>query len=101
MVDRLPGGGAAGRGPGGPRGSRRGARPDRASGVLTSLPGPLRVIIADDHALFCQGLKSMFKLQPEVSVAAEVGRVSDLLPALTRTPAGILLLHVQMARTPR
>src|SRR5207249_10952634 len=43
--------------------------------------GPLRVIIADDHALFRQGLKSMFKLQPEVSVTAEVDCVSDLLPA--------------------
>jgi len=62
------------------------------------MPGPLRVIIADDHALFRQGLKSMFKLQPEVSVAAEVDCVSDLLPALTRTPCDILLLDLQMDR---
>jgi DNA-binding NarL/FixJ family response regulator len=58
---------------------------------------PLRVIIADDHALFRQGLKSMLvKLHPEVSVVAEVERVSEIGPALATTPCDILLLDLQM-----
>ncbi len=41
------------------------------------MPASLRVIIADDHVLFRQGLKSMLvKLHPEVSVVAEVERAS-------------------------
>ena len=59
----------------------------------------LRIIIADDHMLFRQGLKSMLtNLHPEVSVVAEVDRVSDVVPALTRTPCDVLLLDLQMDR---
>jgi len=59
---------------------------------------PLRIIIADDHALFRQGLKSMLKLQSDLTVVAEVDRVSELAPALSRTPCDILLLDLQMER---
>jgi DNA-binding NarL/FixJ family response regulator len=61
------------------------------------MPASLRVIIADDHALFRQGLKSMLvKLHPEVSVVAEVERASEIAPALARTPCDLLLLDLQM-----
>ncbi len=52
---------------------------------------PLRVIIADDHALFRQGLKSMLKLRPEVSVAAEVDCVSGV--GWDRVPKGSERFH--------
>jgi two-component system NarL family response regulator len=58
----------------------------------------IRVIIADDHALFRQGLKSMLRLQPDVTVVAELERASDLLPALEQHPCDILLLDLQMER---
>ena len=58
---------------------------------------PLRIIIADDHALFRQGLRSMLtKLHPDVSVVAEVERASDIAPVLARTPCDVLLLDLQM-----
>ena len=61
------------------------------------MPPPLRVIIADDHMLFRQGLKSMLvKLHPDVSVVAEVERVAEIAPTLARTPCDILLLDLQM-----
>jgi len=60
---------------------------------------PLRLIVADDHTLFRQGLRSMLtNLQPDVSVVAEVERVSDVVPALDKTPCDILLLDLQMER---
>src|SRR5262249_22277060 len=60
---------------------------------------PLRLIVADDHTLFRQGLRSMLtNLQPEVSVVAEVERVSEVAPALDQTPCDILLLDLQMER---
>ena len=60
---------------------------------------PLRLIVADDHALFRQGLRSMLThLQPDVSVVAEVERVSEVAPALDRTPCDVLLLDLQMER---
>jgi DNA-binding NarL/FixJ family response regulator len=58
----------------------------------------LRLIIADDHSLFRQGLKSLLLLQPEIDVVAEVERVSELTPMLTMTPCDLLLLDLQMER---
>ena len=63
------------------------------------MAAPLRVIIADDHVLFRQGLKSMLvNLHPHVSVVAEVDRVSEVAPALARTTCDVLLLDLQMDR---
>jgi len=62
------------------------------------MTNPIRVIIADDHALFRQGLKSMLRLQPDVTVVAELERASDLLPALERHRCDVLLLDLQMER---
>jgi DNA-binding NarL/FixJ family response regulator len=58
----------------------------------------MRVAIADDHALFRQGLKSMLRLQPDVTVVAELERADDILPTLEQTPCDVLLLDLQMDR---
>jgi DNA-binding NarL/FixJ family response regulator len=59
---------------------------------------PLRLIIADDHSLFRQGLKSLLLLQPGVEVVGEVERSSELASMLTTTPCDVLLLDLQMER---
>jgi DNA-binding NarL/FixJ family response regulator len=60
---------------------------------------PLRIIIADDHAFFRRGLKSMLELQPRVTVVAEVDRVAEVASTLAATPCDILLLDLQMDRS--
>jgi two-component system, NarL family, response regulator DegU len=59
---------------------------------------PIRIAIADDHAMFCQGLKSLLTLQPDVTVVAEAERVDDIAPMLEHSPCDILLLDLQMDR---
>jgi two-component system NarL family response regulator len=59
---------------------------------------PLRLIIADDHALFRQGLKSLLLLQPDIKVIAEVERAADLHAVLSNTQCDVLLLDLQMDR---
>jgi len=59
---------------------------------------PTRVVLADDHALFRQGLRSLLRQQPDFEVVAEVERASDLLTTLAGTPCDILLLDLQMER---
>jgi len=60
---------------------------------------PLRIIIADDHALFRQGLRSMFvNLHPQVTVVAEVETVAELPRTLASTSCDLLLLDLQMER---
>jgi DNA-binding NarL/FixJ family response regulator len=60
---------------------------------------PLRIAIADDHALFRQGLKSQLKLQPTLTVVAEVDRADELAALVAETPLDILLLDLQMERS--
>ncbi len=59
---------------------------------------PLRIALADDHALFREGLKSALALQPDVQVVAEVGRLDDLRATLADTPCEVLLLDLRMDR---
>ena len=58
----------------------------------------LRLIIADDHSLFRQGLKELLLVQPEVEVVGEVEHFSELASMLTTTPCDVLLLDLQMER---
>jgi DNA-binding NarL/FixJ family response regulator len=56
------------------------------------------LVIADDHALFRQGLKSLLLLQPEIAVDAEVEDADELEQVLAATPCDVLLLDLQMNR---
>jgi two-component system response regulator DegU len=58
----------------------------------------MRLIIADDHALFRQGLKSLLLLQPDTQVVAEIESSDDVSPVVSDTAGDILLLDLQMDR---
>ena len=62
------------------------------------MPKRLRLIIADDHSIFRQGLKELLLLQPDVEVVGEVARFSNLASMLTTTSCDVLLLDLQMER---
>ncbi|HUI27562.1 MAG TPA: response regulator transcription factor [Candidatus Kryptonia bacterium] len=61
--------------------------------------GPIRVVIADDHLLFRQGLKSLLKPEPEVVIVGETERADEVMALLTRTPCDLLILDLQMERS--
>jgi len=60
---------------------------------------PVRLIIADDHALFREGLKSLLRRQRGVQVVAEIESAAPLAKVLADTPCDILLLDLQMERS--
>ena len=60
---------------------------------------PLRVAIADDHALFRQGLISLLGMTDDVSVVAETDCAEAIQPMVAATPCDILLLDLQMERS--
>ena len=62
------------------------------------MKGTVRIVIADDHALFREGLAGMLKVKHNVSVVAELARADDLLATVERTPHDVLLLDLQMDR---
>ncbi len=63
------------------------------------MPTSIRLVIADDHLLFRQGLKSLLKSEPGVTVVGETERVADLPALLDATPCDQLLLDLQMERS--
>jgi DNA-binding NarL/FixJ family response regulator len=63
------------------------------------MPPPIRTIIADDHALFRQGLRLLLDLEPDVKVVAEVNRAADLASTVRSVPSDLLLLDLQMERS--
>ena len=58
----------------------------------------IRLILADDHALFRQGLASLLRLEPDFEVVAEVDRVGDLERVLSGSLCDMILLDLQMER---
>jgi DNA-binding NarL/FixJ family response regulator len=62
------------------------------------MASPIRTIIADDHALFRQGLRLLLDLEPDVEVVAEVHRAADLASTVRSVPCDLLLLDLQMER---
>lgn len=57
-----------------------------------------RLVIADDHALFRQGVRSLLELHDDVAIVAEVERVDQLRPTLDEVECDVLLLDLQMDR---
>ena|ERR1700693_1933501 len=60
---------------------------------------PIRMIIADDHLLFRQGLRSLLRLRDDIELVGEVETVRDLDSVIASTPCDILLLDLQMERS--
>jgi two-component system NarL family response regulator len=58
----------------------------------------IRLIVADDHALFRQGLKSLLRRHRDFQIVAEVETAAELPQALASNPCDVLLLDLQMER---
>lgn len=73
---------------------------DRDSGSRPPKPDcrPLRVLVADGHALFRESLAAVLRTKPEVGVAEEVGSLAELAARVEEFAPDILLLDLQMER---
>jgi DNA-binding NarL/FixJ family response regulator len=58
----------------------------------------VRVLIADDHAVFREGLVVLLNNTRDIRVVGEVGRADELGSALAANPCDILLLDLKMDR---
>jgi two-component system NarL family response regulator len=58
----------------------------------------IRLVIADDHALFRGGLKSLLRHQRDMRVVAEAENASELASVLAEHLCDVLLLDLQMDR---
>ena len=63
-----------------------------------SLPAPIRILIADDHPLFRDGLRRLLQTQPGFEVVGEASDGDVLLELARQTEPDILLLDLSMPR---
>jgi DNA-binding NarL/FixJ family response regulator len=61
-------------------------------------PQRLRIILADDHSLFIDGLKTMLGQLPDIEVVAEAADGEELLRKLRLYYADLILLDIQMPK---
>ncbi len=65
--------------------------------TASGLDRPIRVVLADDHALVTEGLRSLIEHQPDMMVAAVVDDGDELLDLLARqTDVDVIVLDLQM-----
>jgi two-component system nitrate/nitrite response regulator NarL len=60
---------------------------------------PIRIVIADDHPIFRDGLKQLLSREGDFQVVAEVGHGDDVLAAVEMHKPDILLLDLKMPGT--
>jgi two-component system, NarL family, response regulator DegU len=59
---------------------------------------PIKVVIADDHALFRDGLKKILSLEKDILVVGEAANGDDIARVIERTKPDILLLDLKMPK---
>lgn len=59
---------------------------------------PIKVVIADDHALFRDGLRKILSLEKDILVVGEAGNGDEVPKVIERTHPDILLLDLKMPK---
>ncbi|WP_216907734.1 response regulator [Nocardia noduli] len=62
------------------------------------MPGPTRILLADDHALVRSGLRMILDNEPDLTVVAEAADGFDAVAALAETPVDLVILDIAMPR---
>ena len=58
--------------------------------------GPIKVAIADDHALFRTGIKTALQIRKDIQMVAEAENGMQLLNLLKHIQPDVILLDIQM-----
>ena len=59
---------------------------------------PIKVVIADDHALFREGLRRILSLEKDILVIGEAARGDEVAKVVERTKPDVLLLDLKMPK---
>jgi len=57
---------------------------------------PFRIVLADDHVLFRQGIRNILERRPELAVVAEAGDGLELLEMMKKIGADLVIMDISM-----
>ena len=69
-------------------------QPQSVSSPSLQTPEPVRLLIADDHHLFNEGIKQMLSTEPWLLVVGQVFSGCDVVPTIQATAPHLILLDV-------
>jgi DNA-binding NarL/FixJ family response regulator len=56
----------------------------------------IRLMLADDHAMLREGLRSKFDVFSDIKVTGEAGSAKELLEQLKKTPSDVVILDIKL-----
>jgi two-component system response regulator DegU len=59
---------------------------------------PIKVVVADDHTLFREGVRRILSLEKDILVVGEASRGDEIIKVVERTRPDVLLLDVKMPK---
>lgn len=59
---------------------------------------PIKVVLADDHTLFRDGMKKVLSLEKDILVVGEAARGDEIIKAVERSKPDVLLLDLRMPK---
>ena len=65
---------------------------------MSSVPTPIRIVIADDHPIFRDGLRRLLEAEPGFTIVGEAGDGGEALARVESLKPDILLLDLAMPR---
>jgi DNA-binding NarL/FixJ family response regulator len=59
---------------------------------------PIKVVVADDHTLFREGIRKILSLEKDILVVGEAARGDEVIKVIERTKPDVLLLDLKMPK---
>ncbi|WP_454294844.1 response regulator [Salana multivorans] len=63
------------------------------------MSGPIRVLLADDHAIVREGVRGMLDAEPDIAVVADASSGSGAIEAVAAHDVDVVLMDLRMPRT--
>src|SRR3990172_8132917 len=58
--------------------------------------GTIKIMIADDHQIIIDGIKSLLKEVKNITIVAEANNGRDAIAIIEKTPVNIILMDIEM-----